>query len=211
MRFEVAGFTSPCVGETRSGDLFVVRGDAERTMMVVVDVLGHGARAADVADQARAFLLQAPITTAEAQIELLHRELRGTRGAAALAVSVEHTGRLEGCGVGNVAMRAVGMRVPAMLSDGILGQRVRKLRPFSVDLQPGRMLLFTDGISSRFLGTEEERLGEVDVAARAILSQYAHAHDDATILVVDVVDETHSGEVVTLHDSAVLDRTFGRK
>jgi hypothetical protein len=93
---------------------------------------------------------------------------------------------LTACGVGNVSLRTRGTNVPFVLSPGILGARVRSLRPVHCDLRKGdRLVLHSDGVGSGF---SLETLGHLDAegACASIFESFRKPTDDATVLVLDV-------------------------
>jgi negative regulator of sigma-B (phosphoserine phosphatase) len=175
----------PREGEQENGDAVVVRDHAELSLLAVVDALGHGVRAAQAAAAATRYLADAPLDRGlRWVIEGLHEALKHTRGAAAMLVLFGR-GALTGCGVGNVELRGVGVRVPAVLTPGILGAQLPRLRLFEAPLTDrGRLVLFTDGISSRFA---VESLGGLAAreACRALMDRHRRPGDDATVLVTD--------------------------
>jgi negative regulator of sigma-B (phosphoserine phosphatase) len=177
--------TLPRDGEAESGDVALVRREEETTLLAVVDALGHGARAATAAGIAAAYLGDAPLERGIVSlVEGLHERLRGTRGAAAMILLVAR-GRLEGCGVGNVEARGVGTRVPTVLTPGVLGAQMTRLKVFDAELSArGRIVVFSDGISSRVGLDDVAALGAAD-ACRALMDRYRRPADDATVLVTD--------------------------
>lgn len=179
-------------GETRSGDAVVVRREGERALVAVIDALGHGARAADVADTATEHLSQRALSDDAGEVmQSLHESLRGTRGAAA-TILVFSGESLSGCGVGNVELRAQGTPVPVSLNAGILGQHVRQMRVFAAELRPGdRLACFSDGLSAT-ADLEGYRRRPAGEACRALFSRYRKKHDDATLVIVDI--ETDGGQ-----------------
>jgi serine/threonine protein phosphatase PrpC len=185
MRLVVEHATRPKPGEAANGDAVLVRREPDRALVAVIDALGHGAEAAAVAAQAVAFLAAAPLGGAEALLRGLHEALKKTRGAAA-TLFVLAGDRVEGGGVGNVELRAPAGRLPAGLSDGILGLRLPRVRIFEGRLCVGdRLVVFSDGVAGRFSRDELARL-PARVACEYLLSRYAKAHDDATALVADL-------------------------
>jgi phosphoserine phosphatase RsbX len=177
----------PRNGETECGDIAVVRTGGDFALLAVIDALGHGPLAAAAARIASDLLEKAPLDRGVLHlIELLHAALRGSRGAAAMICILSADGRLQGCGVGNVEMRTVGSRVPTVLTPGILGASVNRLRTFEARVVPGdRLVLFSDGISSRMdLGSVRglAPAGACDV----LMTQYRRTHDDSTVLVTDI-------------------------
>ena len=177
----------PRQGETECGDIAVVRTDADVSLLAVIDALGHGPHAATAARIAAELLAVAPLDRGVLHLmESLHAALRGSRGAAAMLCLLSTDGRLQGCGVGNVEMRTVGSRVPTVLTPGILGASVNRLRTFEARVVPGdRLVLFSDGISSRMdLGSVRglSPAGACDV----LMTQNRRTHDDSTLLVIDI-------------------------
>lgn len=178
--------TRPRRGETANGDAVVVRIEPAAALFAVVDALGHGAEAAKVAQAACRALDAAPLHRGAGKLlEDVHEVLKGTRGAAAM-VCVVANGRLSGCGVGNVEMRTLVSSLPIVLSQGVLGGKVRTFRVFEGPLAPqDRYVLFSDGISARF-HLSDVRGRPATEASEWLLKEYGRDHDDSTVLVVDV-------------------------
>lgn len=176
----------PKEGETACGDAVTVRVEEGVTLLAVIDALGHGPQAAVVADRGQAFLKDTPLDMDVGTLtEGLHAALRGTRGVAAMCCLIRGD-RIQGCGVGNVELRSMGSRVPAILTPGVLGVQMMRLRVFEATLTPGaRLVLFSDGISPRLDLERVERL-PAEPAGKALLERYRRSHDDATLLVADL-------------------------
>ena len=176
----------PKTGEKRCGDTVVIREEDGTALLSVIDALGHGPAAADVADRGRAFLGTVPLSKSVLSIvEGLHDALRGTRGAAAMCC-VLRAGRVEGCGVGNVELRVLASRVPVILTPGILGVSLNRTRVFEGPIAAGaRFIMFSDGISPRMELDRYEKLA-VEPACKTMMERYRRPHDDATLLVADV-------------------------
>lgn len=181
----VASASRPHPAETTNGDAVVVRKVADGLLVAVIDALGHGVHAAATAAKAAATFSALPTTmTAAAICRSFHESLRGTRGIAATVVRVERD-RVQGCGVGNVELRAVGANVSALLNPGILGVRALRFRTFDAGVPArARILLFTDGISARFDGAKLAALSP-EAACEHILAQWSKPSDDATILILE--------------------------
>lgn len=189
MKITAEHINRPCDGELRSGDAAVVRTVAGASLVAVVDALGHGPRAADIADQASEHLVKTPLgDDMAATMEGLHEALRGTRGAAAM-VAVLRGGSIHGCGVGNVELRSLNATVPVVQSPGILGVRVRRFKVFTGQIAAGaRLMLFSDGISPQVV-LGQTRAMDPRAACEYVFEKYRRAHDDATVLVVDVEEQ----------------------
>lgn len=186
MTWAIAWQVLPREGELACGDAVQIAEHAGVRRIAVVDALGHGPAAAEVAHLAVRHLEAAPLDLAvEEVVRGLHDALRGTRGAAATICRIEGA-RIEGCGVGNVEVRSVGSPVPIVLTGGIVGVRLPRPRIFGATLaQKTRLVLFSDGISSRVPISSLSSL-DPDAACRAILGEWRKAHDDASVVVADV-------------------------
>ncbi|MBK8256557.1 MAG: phosphoserine phosphatase [Polyangiaceae bacterium] len=185
MKLRTFHLSLPKDGEILSGDAVVVRTVGSVTLVAVLDALGHGHLAAPVAERGRAYLEKVHIPShVQTLTEGLHDALRGTRGAAGMCCLLRD-GRVQGCGVGNVELRAPRTRVPVVLTPGILGVSLRKARTFEGAFgSGGRLILFSDGISPRMDLDKVDRLSPEETC-RALLDRYRRPHDDATLLVVD--------------------------
>jgi negative regulator of sigma-B (phosphoserine phosphatase) len=177
----------PREGEQQCGDIAVVRASAELTLIAVIDALGHGPHAAATAKIAADHLEAAALDCGiHRLVEGLHAALRGSRGAAAMIVLLRSDGRLEGCGVGNVELRCIGSRVPSVLTPGVLGASITRLRAFNAYVASGdRLVMFSDGLSSR-MDLDRVRALTPGDACDALMTQYRRAHDDSTVLVTDL-------------------------
>ncbi|MDF2696945.1 MAG: Phosphoserine phosphatase RsbX [Labilithrix sp.] len=181
----VAWISRPRVGESVSGDAVVVRPYGSAVLISVIDALGHGPKAAEVARISSDWLASieeaggAPIL-----VNGLHKQLHGSRGAAALLLVVSTTG-LEACSVGNVELRSETNRLPFVLTPGVLGVRLRQPKICSSPLTTDRFILHSDGISGRF-DIRSLRSSTPTEVATQLFGSHRHAHDDATVVVVDV-------------------------
>jgi phosphoserine phosphatase RsbX len=181
----VAWISRPRVGETVSGDAVVVRPYGSSVLVGVIDALGHGPKAAEVACASSDWL-----TTVDEPGGVpvlangLHRHLSGSRGAAGLVLVVSMTS-IEACSVGNVELRSDTNRLPFVLTPGVLGIRLRQPKICSSPRIADRFVLYSDGISGRFDLRATRGSTPAEVASH-IFSTHRHAHDDATIVVVDV-------------------------
>lgn len=186
MRFATQHISLPCAGHTANGDVAVVRNLEDRTLVAIVDALGHGPAAGEIAARAATHLSGAELKNgALAVMENLHAALLGTRGAAAMILLLDAK-TVEGCSVGNVDLRALGSYLPVVQSPGILGVRVRRYNVFKGELTPGaRLVMFSDGVSSQVPVAETKDM-EAGEACKHLMRGYRRSYDDATILVIDV-------------------------
>jgi negative regulator of sigma-B (phosphoserine phosphatase) len=186
MTLDVAYRSIPMHGETVNGDGVVYRSEEGRSLLAVIDGLGHGPKAHEVAVKAFEVLTAVALDQSlESIMSELDDALRSGRGAAATVCLIDGD-RLAGCGVGNVEMRAAGCVLPVVLSPGVLGGRVRTMRCFRGVLQPGaRLVMFSDGISGRFALRDFDDSSASELC-ETLMSRFGKNQDDATVLVADV-------------------------
>ena len=185
MKLVTAEGGAPRDGEQVSGDAVLVRhADGGRVLLALIDALGHGPEAHAVAVRACAILSSAVLDRGlPPLVDAVAAGLVGTRGAAGMVCLIEG-GRLHGCGVGNVQLRTT-VGVPVVLSEGVLGGRIRKLRFFEGALRSrGRLVLWSDGLATR---VASDALADATAAAAAarLMNDYRYRHDDASVLVAD--------------------------
>ena len=179
----------PMPGEIQNGDAVLVRQSAlGHTMLAVIDGLGHGPDAAQASRAAIELLALLPFeTSVHDAMQELHRELKGTRGAAGTLCIVKDF-KLEICAVGNVALMCTNCAIPLVLSAGVLGHQVSRFRVGACQISSRtRLALLSDGVSTRFRLEEYKQLAPAD-ACREIMNRYRRKEDDATVLVADVRD-----------------------
>jgi phosphoserine phosphatase RsbX len=137
-----------------------------------------------VLDQARAEPL-------DVLVQLCHRALADTRGAAMTLARIDlHTDTLSWIGIGNVTASLVAkspsgvkVRSSALLNGGIVGYRIPEtLLSQSISMHPGDLLILASD------GVDENYLDHIDFAASAamiaeqILRQHGKDTDDALVL-----------------------------
>jgi negative regulator of sigma-B (phosphoserine phosphatase) len=157
----------------------------------VVDGLGHGEAAATAAQDAVAAVQRARAEPLDVVMQLCHRALTETRGAAMTLARIDfESDCLSWLGIGNVtadllAKRPSGVevRASALLAGGIVGYRVpQSLHTHQVPIAPGDLLVIaSDGI-------EEGHFDSIDFAAPAtaiaeqLLARYSRHSDDALVV-----------------------------
>jgi serine phosphatase RsbU (regulator of sigma subunit) len=189
---EWATASRPRPGEQLCGDQAIaVDIDGETALFGVLDGLGHGPAAASAALAAVDALKNARRERLEVLIELCHRVLEGTRGAAMTLARIDfQASQLSWTGIGNVSAYLVAksvsgtqVRSSARLVGGIVGYRIPETRPAQVvSMRTGDLLVITsDGIT-------EDHLDHIDFAASAsdiaeqLLTKHAKESDDAMVL-----------------------------
>jgi hypothetical protein len=184
------GAASRCFpGEVVSGDAWRLDHVGAIIRIAMIDALGHGPAAAEVARVAIETLAAAPMLAPIESLLACHRALRGTRGAAVAVARLDlAAGQINSAGIGNVDVQLwQNGRGHLIASDrGIVGAIHAAIHQFEQDLaSPWCLILHTDGVSSRFsLDDISAKVGDqVQDLADAILLDHARELDDATVVV----------------------------
>jgi phosphoserine phosphatase RsbX len=190
IEWAVAGRPRP--GEDVSGDQSLAVGINDKAALFgVLDGLGHGPAAAIAATAGVDVLNGACGERLEVLVQLCHRVLSATRGAAMTLARIDFaTGQLSWTGVGNVsanlvakAASGVQIRSSARLIAGIIGYRIPDITPAQlVSIRTGDLLLIaSDGITEDHLD-HIEFAASASVIAEQILVKHSKESDDALVL-----------------------------
>ena len=177
-------------GETVSGDSWAACLESDRAAVIVADGLGHGPDAAEASLAAIAAFQHDPFGSLAQTLASVHRDLRGTRGAAAsLLIADSAQATLRGAGAGNVVTRVVsGTFDKTLLSQhGTLGLEVRRAEEVTAPWPDHAMLiLHSDGIATRWASDSLYPLMQHDpvLVALLLLRDQCRGRDDATIVVL---------------------------
>lgn len=191
LKLVFAAASRPFEGETANGDRWSVQHRDGITRVSIIDGLGHGAGAEEVARIAVAALEAAPELGAVDALLECDRALRGTRGAAASVIVIDTVdGRLDFAGIGNVAGRLVHPEGEQRLSAdrGIVGVVTRRPHLLSLPLRPGALvLLHSDGIKERLDPAALVLAGRsLQELADELLATWGRTTDDATLVLAQV-------------------------
>ena len=183
----VATWTYSDQGEC--GDLYIVEPFSDGVLLAVVDGIGHGVAAAQVAKIAIAILKDRPQELPSILIKQCHESLRATRGAV-LGLAAFNAVNQTMCwtGVGNVEGKlfSTNRHIPPktlLSSPGTLGHGTVEVRPAEIPIGIGDILILaTDGVRNDFyLGLNLNQSPQE--IADSILSRSARRTDDALVLV----------------------------
>ena len=160
--------------------------------MALVDALGHGDDAANVADRALASLQETAGRPLPECLASCHAALRGSRGAAVTLATIDPVHRqVTWAGVGNVeaAMLRRGrggkpsQRRSVTLRGGVIGDRLPPLRQSSEAIGDGDAFIgASDGLGTDFLDSVDLSLPPAE-QARRLHRSHAKDSDDALVLV----------------------------
>jgi serine phosphatase RsbU (regulator of sigma subunit) len=179
---------APYPGEINSGDGHLVLPRSLRTLIAVMDGLGHGSAAHAATMVATTAIADIPDAPLPSLFEHCNEALRRTRGVVMTLASITDDGQMQWMGVGNVEGLIVRSTPPypheGLLSrGGVVGWRLPSLHLSSTRLDAGDLLVMaTDGIRSDFVSTVNPVLSPQIIAAQ-ILEEKRRDYDDALVLV----------------------------
>jgi len=186
MKFGIA--RRPYPGEAISGDACFVQEYDGKTLIGVVDGLGHSQGAALVAQKAIHYLEEHYREGLAKTMRGCHETLRGTRGVVmGLALVDPERSTLTYAGVGNICIRVVGAESISLVSaNGIVGDVLPGIREEKVAYTPGDLVIMhSDGVSVKF--NLDDYLGlvrkEPQLIADTICRDFGREYDDAIIVV----------------------------
>ena len=189
-RFDIGAICLPVQGEQLCGDGWSVRVSKDGLDIVMTDGLGHGIRAAQASDVALAVFAEQVDVAPGPMIQAMHDAMQDTCGAAALAVRLDSRDhRLTCAGVGNIGgiIMATPKPIGIVSLDGVVGDRIRKIREFDYECRPADVLvLHSDGLKTHWSLDEFPGLKtkSASVIAGWLFNHLKRAKDDATILVM---------------------------
>lgn len=185
-----AGVIRPMTGESVSGDAYAVREIDGRRQILVSDGLGHGGLAAAASYEAVRAFREAPAVPPAQVVEVLHRALGHTRGAALAVAELDpEAGVVRYAGLGNIAgtvLEPGGGRRGMVSMPGIAGHQRRQIREYDYPLGSGAIVLMhTDGVVDRWNAAECPGLltHTPAVIAATVLREAGTRRDDAGVLV----------------------------
>jgi anti-sigma regulatory factor (Ser/Thr protein kinase) len=191
----------PLKGEMVCGDGYFALPGAARSFYAVVDGLGHGAGAAEAAEEALTVLQRSSHESAAEILTQTHDELKKTRGAAMSIAIVDHERKiLTYAGVGNIsATLTTGSATRSLVSqNGTLGAVLpRTVQEYTYPIERNTLLLmFSDGLVSKtgislYPGIQGRPPGLI---AGVLYRDFSRRRDDATILVARMDQATRAEE-----------------
>jgi len=171
------------------GDTGVIIEYEEHIFLALVDALGHGSKAAEIAQMAESILQQSYREEPVAALENLHEGLKGTRGSVAAVCCLDTiTGTLQYSGVGNIAVKRFGSRPETLVTrEGILGYMVPTLVENETTLYPGDILvLHSDGIKEHvdLTAFPDLLMGNAKDICCSFMTRLRKENDDASCIIL---------------------------
>lgn len=182
----------PFQGDKHCGDWYFIKefceGSKTKTLIAVIDGLGHGVWAEEAAKKACEYLECSYQRDLSAIFHGCNQFLRHTVGVAmSIAVIDFERSNLTFAGIGNVELRIIADKSFGMVcDDGIVGAGFRKIHEVSCTFKPGNLLIMhSDGISAKFnfFSYPTEVRAEPEKLAEAISRDFARDNDDSIVVV----------------------------
>lgn len=179
-------------GQTESGDRALAMTTADGALVAVVDGLGHGAEAADVAKTAVRSLERHASQPVISLLRHCHGALSGTRGAVvSLAAFSARDETMTWLGVGNVEgllLRGQSAMSPPremlLVRGGVVGVHLPALSAALVPVARGdTLILATDGVRSDFLNQNLPHRDPPQRVADHVIRHWGSQSDDSLVLV----------------------------
>lgn len=169
------------------GDIGIVKEFDNKLFFGMVDVLGHGREAHELAVVIRDFLEKNCQGDLVVTMQGLHECLKLSRGAVAgLGVLDLGSGELRYVGVGNITARKFGSSSLRLVPrQGIVGFAMRTLREETVRLDDGDVLVVhTDGVQECFdLSNYPQMVKDnPETICRQIIERFGKEEDDAACI-----------------------------
>lgn len=175
--------------EILNGDTYLINHlSNNRTLLAVIDGLGHGADAHMASQLAKEKLIKAGDKPIDTLFKEVHYALKGTRGAV-MAITIIDTKdhQLFFSGIGNIdcCLLKNAERTSLLSYGGIMGHNMRTPRIFKAPFLPGHTLFMaSDGIITRWSPEDIDWQNLPQEIANHFLNTYSRENDDATVLIV---------------------------
>lgn len=171
------------------GDAGLVIDDGQYSTIALIDGLGHGPGASEIAKLAEEFVQDNSGELPTTILAGLHKHLNGTRGAVAAICRLDRAqGTLNYTGMGNINLKIYGIKSRTLvIREGIIGYIMSTPVERSERLIPGDILvLCSDGIKSHFdpVFYPDLLCGSAQQIANRIMKNLAKDNDDASCIVI---------------------------
>jgi anti-sigma regulatory factor (Ser/Thr protein kinase) len=188
----VSGLQTPKPGEDVSGDAWASQTVGDSRTVILVDGLGHGPEAEVAARTAVEFLDGNAGASPKDLLEIVHRGIRHTRGAAVSIAKLNSSRRtIAFAGLGNVSGRICGADTVSrhlVTLNGTAGMESRTaMREFEYPWPEGSVLIMhSDGLTSRWEFKDYPGLLRHDAAiiSGVLLRDFSRGTDDSTVVAV---------------------------
>ncbi|MEH2137873.1 anti-sigma regulatory factor [Nostoc sp.] len=185
---EIGAVCLPKRGEEVSGDAWACQVDRCRSLLLVVDGLGHGPAAATAASSA-VRIFQEHHRSPAAIVEAAHAALRSTRGAVLAIAEIDFEQEsVRFAGIGNITTSIFSFTEHHHLlsHNGIVGHEIRKIQEFSYPWYAnGLLIMHSDGLDTKWQLDRYPGLSQKhpSLIAGVLYRDFNRDRDDVTVLV----------------------------
>jgi anti-sigma regulatory factor (Ser/Thr protein kinase)/serine/threonine protein phosphatase PrpC len=187
---QIAGITVPYPGERACGDAWTYHQTTEKTVILLVDGLGHGPYAAEAAEEAIETFHQYVERPPNEILTRIHEASKKTRGAVAAVAEIRpHEKMLTYAAVGNIAASVITHEGSRSLvsHSGTLGVASPRVQEFKERWRPDSIfIMHSDGLQTRWDLSSYAGLASRHPAliGAALLRDFRRQRDDASVVVV---------------------------
>ncbi len=179
----------PLLSRVECGDTGMFKEYDGKLFLALLDVLGHGDEAYEVAKMALEYLNEEYEGDLIDIMNGLHKHLRGTRGLVGNIALIDiESGELSYVGIGNVDAKVFGGQNYSFPNrDGVVGYKMPSPRIHKSELKRGDVLFMcTDGISRNFDLTSmpQLRTDKAENLTEEIVRKFGKTNDDKASLIV---------------------------
>lgn len=181
----------PKNGETVSGDGWMMNQKSFEFNVIALDGLGHGPEAHKASKAAVDEFNKMNQSTPAETIRILHRNIRGTRGAVGMVMHLNGlTGILSYAGLGNISARIFGQeKTKSCISyNGIIGHTIpATLHTNHTEFRKGDILILnSDGLKTRWDLNHLPNILNHDgsIIAAALYKDFSRNTDDLLVVVI---------------------------
>ena len=173
---------------TDCGDIGVIVETHEECFLALVDIVGKGAEAAQLASVAEEYLQHNCFLDLVTLMKGLHLCLKGTRGAVAALCRINlASGTLRYVGIGNITVRIWSTQNYCFIpKDGIIGYQMPTPQEKTMNLTAGDILIMhSDGVKEHIDFFQGQKLlaGRAKNMAANMITHFGKKNDDASCIV----------------------------
>lgn len=179
--------------DTECGDTGILEFYDDICFAALVDALGHGQNAFQIAQIAEKYLRSCYKNDLKTIMNGLHNCLKETRGAVAAICKLNTTTyQLSFVGVGNISARIIGSNSLRLLSsDGILGYIISTPKERVYQLNPkDTIILHSDGISEHFSHEDFPSISTMQAQEFGIelMNRFGKENDDRSCVIIKITE-----------------------
>ncbi|GAB4438738.1 MAG: anti-sigma regulatory factor [bacterium] len=180
----------PKAGEDANGDNYSIRHYADKTVIFLIDGLGHGLNASESAIEAVKVFDNYYTEQPQRLMERISKAIYHTRGGAGVITLINKTEKtINFVGIGNISAFIIenGVRKTMVSQNGIIGEDVARIREYTYTFSDDAIIiLHSDGITAKwdlsdYPGIEYRHPA---IIAGILYRDFSRGNDDLTAIVV---------------------------